>query len=239
VPASARTKLRLVELSATSLIGSIVEWVWSKDSPDAIFSQVRDELPSFGEEDESALLDRVDELSDTVAALTGLDLMTEVYDALDQQETDGIPAEDFEGPDIEGSFGDDDGWMLDSIAGANMQSGYGAGKVDEDEDTGDWWEYVTQPGACELCAPLDGVQAPQDDGVWADRIPPLHPNCVCDLKAIAPQKIQATEHDVPNESRGTKGFGDPRKRFDPDLSDKPAALLPAYHQKLSNRRRSE
>lgn len=231
MPTTARTSLRLVKLAGPDLIDSIVEWVWSGDSTDKVFSDVREELPDFGVDDETELLERVGQLSDTVAALTGLNLMAEVYDALQEQEDDGIAGEDFEEPSQDA--------YLDDVASSNMQSGYARGKLDEDTGSDDWWEYVTQPGACPICEPLDGTQAPQDDGIWADRIPPLHPDCVCDLKAIPPQRIRATEHDVPPEARGRTGWGDPRKRFDPDLSDKPVALLPAYHEKLRNLRRSQ
>lgn len=230
MPLSARTSLRLVKLSSSDLIGSIIEWVWSKDSPDAIFSQVREEIPDF---DEADLMERIGELSDTVAALTGLNLVDEVYSALSEQEGDEIPPEDFEPPSYES------GDYLETVSESNVQSGFSRGKVEEDEGSGDWWEYVTQPGACEICAPLDGIQAAQDDAIWADRIPPLHPRCVCDLRAIAPQKVRATDEDVPNEARGAKDWGDPRKTFDPDLSDKPAALRPIYEEHLRNLRRNQ
>lgn len=225
MPTTARTNLRLVKLSGGDLIDSIVEWVWSGDSTDKVFSDVREDLPGFDADDEADLLERVGQLSDTVAALTGLNLMSEVYDALQEQESDGIEAEDFEEPQQDG--------YLEDVASSNMQMSFSFGKVDEDSESDDWWEYVTQPGACEVCAPLDGTQAPQDDGIWADRIPPLHLKCVCDLKAIPPQKVRATEHDVPSEAKGRSGWGDPRKRFDPDLSDKPEAMLPAYHEKAT------
>ncbi len=232
MPATAPTKLRLVELARRDAIESIVEWVWSGDTASKLFESLGEELPGFDAEAQADLLERVGELSDTVAALTGLNLMDEVYSALNEQEGDGIAGEDFEEPNSSDGY-------LEDVAGSNMQSGFSRGKVDEDDDSDDWWEYVTQPGACPICEPLDGTQAPQDDGIWADRIPPLHPECVCDLKTIPPQKIRATEHDVPSEARGRSGWGDPRKRFDPDLSDKPAALLPAYHEKLRNLRRNE
>jgi len=235
VPATARSNLRLLRSQEDDpdIIGSIVEWAFSAEDVSTIFAKVANELPGFDEVAQREMLDRIEDLSRTVSALTGLNLMSEVYDALDEQQDDGVSDEDFEAPDIDG----DD--YFDTVAETNNQSAYSLGKVDEDADSGDWWEYSAQPDACPICAPLDGTQAPQDDGVWADRIPPLHPDCVCDLKSIPAQGIRATEHDVPNDSRGTRGWGNPQKRFDPDLSDKPAVLLPAYHEKLRNLRRSE
>ena len=179
--------------------------------------------------DADDILARVDELSNTVANLTGLDLMSEVLDALKDADVNDAPIEE---PDLDSMYGGDEPSVLDVIASANTQSSYSLGKVEEDEGTGDWWEYVTQLGACEQCAPLDGTQAPQDDGIWSDRIPPLHPNCVCELKAIPAQNIRATEHDVPSEARGRSGWGNPLNKFDPDLNEKPHELLPIYHEKL-------
>lgn len=231
--ATATSRLRLLRgAKGDDLIGSIVEWAFSAEDVSSIFEKVSAELPSFDEAAQRELLDRVEDLSRTVSALTGLNLMAEVYDALEEQEGDGVDPDDFEGPD-----GSDD--YLDQVAESNLQSGYARGKQDEDAGTDDWWEYVTQQGACEICGPLDGTQAPQDDGIWADRIPPLHPDCACDLKSIPAQKIRATEHDVPDESRGRRGWGNPQKRFDPDLSDKPEALLPVYEEKLRNLRANE
>jgi hypothetical protein len=229
------TSLRLVKLRAGGeLPEAIIDWAWSDRPATEIFETVRESVPSFGEADEADLMDRVSELSRTVSALTGLDLMAEVMDALDKQEGDGVAPEDFELPDIDSMYGGDEPSTLDVISDANLQTAYSRGRQDEDADTQDWWEYVTQVGACEICAPLDGTQAPQDDGIWDDRIPPLHPRCVCALKAIPAQNIRATEHDVPSDARGSRGWGNPQKMFSPDLSDKPAALLPAYHDHLRN-----
>jgi hypothetical protein len=236
VPTSA-TRLVLLR-GGGGLVEKILDWVWSAEPVTSILDRVSDELPSFDDEARADLLASVDDLSRTVAALTGLDLMTEVYAALEEQQGDGVAPEDFEPPDIDSAYGED-GWRLDLVAESNNQSAYARGKQDEDAGSDDWWEYVAQPDACDVCAPLDGTQAPQDDGIWTDRIPPLHPRCVCELKPIPAQKIRATEHDVPDVSRGTNGWGNPQKRFAPDLKDKPAALLPAYEDKLRNLRESE
>jgi hypothetical protein len=240
VPASAARPLRLVTLrEGGQLPDAILDWVSSGRPAKDVFDLVREAVPGLDTVATDELLDRVDELSSTVASLTGLNLMAEVMDALAEQEKDGVAPEDAESPDLDSMYGGEEPSELDVIASANLQTAYSRGRQDEDEDTGDWWEYVTQLGACEICAPLDGTQAPQDDGIWTDRIPPLHPNCVYALKAIPAQKIQATPDDVPAESKGARGWGNPQKRYDPDLSDKPAALLPYYHEKLRNLRRNE
>jgi hypothetical protein len=228
VPAAA---LRIVRLrGGGELPAAILDWVFGGEPARSIFDRVREEVPAFDEGEEADLLERVSELSRTVASLTGLDLVSEAWEALGQE---GEP------PDLESMYGGEEPSTLDVVADANVQSAYSRGKLDEDAGADDWWEYVTQLGACEICAPLDGTQAPQDDGIWSDRIPPLHPRCVCELKPIPAQKIRATEHDVPDEARGSQGWGNPQKMFSPDLSDKPAALLPLYEQHLRNLRRAK
>jgi hypothetical protein len=223
--------LRLVKLrGGGELVADIIDWVWSDKPTAEIFEAVRDAVPSFGEADEADLMERVADLSRTVSNLTGLDLFGEAWNALDQE---GKP------PDLESMYGGEEPSTLEVVADANLQSAYARGRDDESSETDDWYEYVTQDGACEICAPLDGLQAPQDDGIWTDRIPPLHPRCVCELKPIPAKKIRATEHDVPDDARGRSGFGNPQKMFAPDHSDKPAALLPLYHDKLRNIRRSQ
>lgn len=222
--------LRLVTLrGGGELPAAILDWVWSDRPVADVFDQVAAEVPAFDAAAQDELLDRVDELSRTVASLTGLNLFAEAWDALGQE---GPP------PDLESMYGGEEPSSLDAVADANLQGAYSRGRVDEAAETDDWWEYVTQPGACEICEPLDGTQAPQDDGIWVDRIPPLHPRCVCELKPIPAQRIRATEHDVPDEARGRGGFGNPQKMFAPDLSQKPAALLPYFHEKLRNLRSS-
>lgn len=231
--------LRLVKLAARGSLEALLDWAFSDQPTSKAFDIVRGTIPDFGGADEQEVLLRVEEFSRTVAALTGLNLVSEVMDDLKEQEAGGVAVEDFEPPDIESMYEGEEPSELDVIASSNAQMSFSFGKQQEDEDTGEWWEYEAQSGACDICGPLDGTQAPQDDEIWADRIPPLHPFCVCRLKSIPAQKVRATEDDVPDESRGRRGWGDPRKRFDPDLSDKPAALLPLYEDKLRNLRSDE
>lgn len=231
------TKLRLVELRAKEeldlpLQEQIIEWVAGREPVSKIFEIVRESVPSFDNEAADDLMRLVSELSTTVAALTGMDVMAEVLDAIELQQGDGISAENFEPPDLGSMYGGEEPSVLETIADANLQSAYSRGNQDEDATTDDWWEFVCQPGACDICSPLDGTQAPQDDPIWVDRVAPLHPRCVCENKAIPAQKIRATEHDVSSEWRGVEGWGNPQRKFEPDLSDKPAALLPLYEEKL-------
>lgn len=236
---SAATKLRLVKLAEKGPIDRILDWVWSDEPPKTAFEIAREAAPSIDAAAEQELMDRVADLSRTVAALTGLDLIGEAMQDMQEQEAAGVEPDDFEPPDVDSMYGGEEPSDLEAIASSNAQSAYMRGRQDEDEGSDDWWEYVAQISACEVCAPLDGTQAPQDDGIWTDRIPPLHPNCVCVLKPIPPQKQRATEDDVPDESRGRRGWGNPQKRFDPDLSTKPEVLLPFYHDKLRNLRENE
>jgi hypothetical protein len=243
VPASA-TKLRLVQLAEKGsglTLDAILDWVWGERPVEHVLSMARDSLPAFDAADEKELLDRVEELSRTVASLTGMNLVAEVLDDLKQAEDDGRSVEDFEPPDLDSMYGGEEPSELEMVAGSNSQMAYVRGKQDEDAETDDWWEFEVDPFLknCEICGPLDGVQAPQDDDIWTDRIPPIHPRCGCRLRTIPPQKIKATEDDIPEESRGVKGWGNPQERFDPDLSDKPTALLPLYHDHLRNLRRNE
>ena len=231
--------LRLVKLAERGSLEALLDWAFSDQPASKAFEIARESLPGLTSEEEAELLLRVEELSRTVAALTGLNLVGEVMDDLKEQEADGVAVADFAPPDIESMYEGEEPSELDVIASSNTQMSFAFGKQQEDEQTDDWWEYEAQSGACDICAPLDGTQAPQDDGIWADRIPPIHPFCVCRLKTIPAQKVRATEDDVPDESRGRRGWGDPRKRFDPDLSDKPAALLPLYEDKLRNLRSDE
>lgn len=41
--------------------------------------------------------------------------------------------------------------------------------------------YVTEPGACEICAPLENKAIPIEDIVIGINQPPMHPNCYCSM----------------------------------------------------------
>lgn len=206
-------------------IGSIISWFSSGKPAADLADVVGDEIDLAG------IVERVAELSKTVAALTGMDMVGDVLKEMQEQEAAGVASDDFKPPDVDSDYGGEEPSMLDTISDANLQSAYSLGQLDEDEAGGEWWEYIAQSSACDICAPLDGTQAPQDSDIWIDRIPPLHPRCVCALSSIPPQKVEAKEHDVPSDSRGRQGWGDPRRKFEPDLSDKPAVLLPLYYEK--------
>lgn len=51
----------------------------------------------------------------------------------------------------------------------------------------EWYQYITEPGCCEVCADLDGKKFKVGNGEAGINLPPEHPNCVLpDTKIIAP-----------------------------------------------------
>lgn len=47
----------------------------------------------------------------------------------------------------------------------------------------DKYEYITEPGACHICAPLDGKVFKIKDGMPGSNKAPMHPNCRCSSAA--------------------------------------------------------
>lgn len=59
---------------------------------------------------------------------------------------------------------------------ASQKAAYEAGGYD-------WFEFIAEPSACEICRALDGKIAPVKTMMFGGNAPPIHPNCKCSTAA--------------------------------------------------------
>lgn len=189
-----------------------------------------------------ALLDASHARAFVVAGVTKLDLVTEVWRALDRATADGTTFEEFKkeiGQKLESEWGRRNPTRLETIFRTNLQRSYGAGTVKMLRAPAvlrrrPYWKFsaVEDSRTTVTCSTSDGTVLPADHPFWATHQPPLHFNCRSRLIALT--QAQADHYGVSSEAPDAppaKGFGNVEEEWKPDLTKYPAPLVHAYQQK--------
>lgn len=184
----------------------------------------------------------------TVSGVADLDLVTDVWRAVESAVTNGETLEDFKGrigEQLVEAWGGEIPGRIETIFRTNVQSAYAAGRWHQNNRpevraTHPYCRFVAAFGACEeICEPLDGTVLPTEDEWWATHQPPLHFNCRCDVSAITVEEARDYGIDaVPPEGEPLEGFGVPITDWKPDLSTRPPELTYLYELKLHEERQA-
>lgn len=178
----------------------------------------------------------------TVSGVADLDIMSEVWRAVDRAITDGTTLADFRADALEGlkeQWGGEIPGRLETIFRTNVQSAYSAGRYrfNTKPETRQSHPYsafhaVLDDRTTDECAIADGTVLPTEDPWWFDHQPPLHFNCRSDVTAVTPEEAHelGVDQDGP-DADADEGFGNPFAEFDPDVSDRPADLEYLYSLK--------
>jgi SPP1 gp7 family putative phage head morphogenesis protein len=178
----------------------------------------------------------------TVANVTQLDVVTEAWRALDAAIAQGTTFADFKatvGEDLAAAWGGEDATRLETIFRTNVQLAYNAGRYQQqtDPDVLDarpFWRFsaVLDSRTSRICSPLHGTTMPAAHPWWSNHQPPLHFNCRSTVISLTEE--QAKTAGVTDEAPDVEpqdGFGNLLAPYEPDLSDRPAALASAYEAK--------
>ena len=143
-------------------------------------------------------IDELGEISERrgffVSGVADLDLLTDVWDALDKALADGTGFDQFVddiGERLETEWGGtvaNPGWRQETIYRTNLQKSYNAGRykqaTDPDviEDRPYWlFDATLDERTTEICEKCNGTIRPADDEWWSTHQPPLHFNAIaCD-----------------------------------------------------------
>lgn len=212
------------------------------DFPQAV-AWFRSRLP-MTDEDFGALSERARDKAFKVAGVAQLDVVTEVWDALDEAISEGTDLATFAdavGPTLADAWGGEDAPRLERIFRTNVQTAYGAGRQIQQSDPAvkearPYLRYVAvnDSRTSDICSDLDGTTLHADDPFWETHQPPLHHNCRSTLVTL--NEEQAAEFGIDDEAPdvdAAEGFGAPLKEWTPDLSDAPAPLVAQYRAKGS------
>lgn len=181
----------------------------------------------------------------TVAGVAQLDMVSEVWRAIDRALDQGTTLTDFKkaiGEHLQNAWQGTvaaPGSRVETIFRTNVQLAYSAGRYEqavEVKDERPYWMFdaLLDSRASEICEECDGTVRPADDPWWRTHQPPLHHNCRSSLTTLTPER--AGERGVSKRGPAVPardGFGQPPSQDDwePDASAYPRELWSAFKSK--------
>lgn len=177
----------------------------------------------------------------TIAGVSQLDLVTEVWEALDRAVARGESFEDFRkrvSARLTAAWGREQPWRVETIYRTNVQRAFSAGR----------WVQMEHPAVKQArpyrrfsaildlrttitCRTLDGVVRPADDPWWDGRIPPLHFSCRSLVVTLSKSEVGDDPLPPGPDVAADEGFGGPPDvPWEPDLSRYPAQLQDEYRR---------
>ena len=172
-----------------------------------------------------------------VAGVTQLELVTQVWEALDAAITDGTTLDDFKDAiqdKLTSAWGGEQPYRTEAVFRTWVQRSYAAGRYETMtspvvKKLRPYWEFVAidDSRTSDECSDANGTLLPVDDPYWATHNPPLHVNCRSTVISRTPDDAleQGLTQD-PSDTPPQEGFGDPPDReFKKDLTGYPPALV--------------
>lgn len=213
----------------------------------------RDLVPVTDDEWE-ALTQAAREQAFTVAGVTQLDVVTQVWESIEKALSDATDFEDFVsevGDALESAWQGsvaNPGWRIETIFRTNVQKSYSRGRYKQatDPDTVEdrpYWMFdaVMDNRTTDTCEACDGTIRPADDSWWSTHTPPLHFNCRSTLITLTEEQAAAMggADAHPPRAAADDGFGaapdddddDDGGDFEPDPDDYPRALWEIFRSK--------
>lgn len=154
-----------------------------------------------------------------VSNIAQLDLVEQVWKAVDKAVASGLPLKDFKeqvGSALRSAWGGTvkaPAWRLETIFRTNVQNAYGAGRfrqaIDPDvlEDRPVWmFDAILDGRETDVCKACDGTKLPANDKWWKSHLPPLHHNCRSSFIALAEDQVDGLTKQPPKASP-KNGFG--------------------------------
>ena len=179
----------------------------------------------------------------TVAGLANLDMVTQVWEALDRAVAQGETLADFQkamGDKLTAAWGKEMPWRLETIYRTNLQQAYSDGRWEQMQDPAvkkarpyRRFSAVMDSRTTEVCAELDGTVLPADDSFWERSSPPMHFNCRSHIVTLS--ESEAKEEGIDDSGpdvQAPEGFGQaPDLREErPDLTGYPEPLVAEYRR---------
>jgi SPP1 gp7 family putative phage head morphogenesis protein len=178
------------------------------------------------------------ELAFTVGDVAQLDMVTDVWRALDDALENGSTFSDFK-DDVEdmltSAWGDEDSYRVETIFRTNLQTAYSYGRYKEQvasADTHPIWEFqaIEDSRTSDICADCDGHVGRADDDWFTEHQPPLHYSCRSTIVAHTEDEGPDVSESEP-DADADPGFGSaPNLDWEPDLDQYPDQLAAIYNR---------
>ena len=219
------------------------------DAPDSFDEAVawfRDRLP-ISDGDIEDLEAFAGDQAFTVAGVAQLDVVTDVWEAIETALTTGTDLDDFKAAiadRLEAAWAgsvDNPPARIDTIFRTNLQSSYAAGRYQQMTDPAvakhrPYWLFdaVVDKDTSEICKVCASVCLPADDPWWETHYPPLHFNCRSVVTTLTEDQAdkrgvtRAPPHELPQAGFGKSPGAAP---WTPEKADYPAPLWSAFQDK--------
>lgn len=175
-----------------------------------------------------------------VAGVTNMDVLQDVFDALEKAIANGETLHDFRnriGTKIATEWGHPDSPRVETIFRTNVQLAYSGGRerVFQDDDVRSAFPFAMYSAVMDsrtspICRPLNGTILPVTHPWWNSHTPPLHFRCrATKVPLTAKQAGRFGTIEKPPRVSPQAGFGgDPLAGWKPDLSRFDPSLRKAF-----------
>jgi SPP1 gp7 family putative phage head morphogenesis protein len=177
----------------------------------------------------------------TVAGVSQLDMVADVWTALDRAVARGETLENFRkrvSARLTAAWGKDQPYRVETIFRTNVQKSYSAGRWVQMNDPAvkaarpfRRFSAIVDLRTTATCRTLDGVVRPADDPWWDGKIPPLHFSCRSLI--VTASKSEVGDDPLPPgpDVAADEGFGGaPDIPWAPDLAKYPEPLAQEYRR---------
>ncbi len=176
----------------------------------------------------------------TVARVTQLEVIADVWEALESAIAKGTTFDDFRravGGKLTRAWGDERPWHLETVYRTNVQMAYARGREEQMTDPDvlsmrPYWRFVAllDQATTPICRPLHGVVMEATNPWWRTHSPPLHYNCRSTKQSLTPEMAQSYGiRTKPKSSPPLDGFGMSRPvEWQPDLDLYPPQLVQVF-----------
>jgi SPP1 gp7 family putative phage head morphogenesis protein len=201
----------------------------------------RARLPKLKDVDFRRLVNETHHTAQAFASKAQLDLTNQVWAGIDSALESGTTFADFKKRITEavqtawGGQGQPDASRLETIFRTNVQTAYGAGRVEQLQDpdvleSRPFWRYsaIHDSRTSVICRDCDGTVLPANHPWWSTHQPPMHHRCRCTIIAMRPAPAERRGITVdPTDIEASPGFGNVEKvrEFRPSKADYPAELV--------------
>lgn len=172
-------------------------------SPNAYLQAVdwfRQRVP-MTESDFARLEAHAHERAFTVAGVAQIDLVQDVWSALDKALAQGDTLEDFQdavSTRLSEAWGGEQPWRVETVMRTNLQHAYSRGRWEQQSDPDvkelrPFWEFsaIMDLRTTEVCRVCEGTVLNADDPWWQQHNPPLHHQCRSTVISLTPEQAKA------------------------------------------------
>lgn len=178
-----------------------------------------------------------------VAGVARLDIVTEVWRAIDSAVAAGTDFREFQrtvGASLAREWGRPNAGRVATIFRTNVQTAYAAGRyaVATNHDTmrvRPWWRFdaILDGRTTPICDPRDGLIKPASDSWWSTNYPPLHFQCRSGVTTLTDEQAAAEGWGrnpafVEPPAQATFGLTPSPDSWAPDSSDYPGEVWSAW-----------